>query len=231
MRIKTALSLAIPLACAALFLRLGVWQLDRHQEVAAFNAGLAERLTLDPVPFERLSGAPDSLRWVRTSVTGRFRYDLEQVHASRASQGSPGVHLLTPLEVAGRDTLLLVVRGWVYAPDAASADQPRWRESDSVNISGYLIPLTDSGPPAPADRPNLIRALNRRAIEARTGRPVASVQLVMTSDSAARADSVPRRLPLPTVDAGPHRSYAAQWFAFAIIAIVGGVLLFRRTSG
>lgn len=68
-------------------------------------------------------------------------------------------------------------------------------------------------------------------MEARTGRPFARVQLVMTSDSAARADSVPRRLPPPTVDAGPHRSYAAQWFAFAIIAVVGGVLLFRRTPG
>lgn len=231
MRTKTLLALAIPLACAALFVRLGLWQLDRHREVAAGNAGLAERLTVEPVPFERLSGSADSLRWVRATVSGRFRYDLEQIHASRPSNGSPGVHLLTPLEVDGRDTLLLVVRGWVYAPDAASAELARWREADSVAISGYLLPLIDSGPPAPADRPLLIRSLNRRAVEARIGRAVAPVQLVMTSDSAARADSVPRRLPPPTVDAGPHRSYAAQWFAFAIIAVVGGVLLFRRTSG
>lgn len=69
-----------------------------------------------------------------------------------------------------------------------------------------------------------------KAAEARFGKPVAPVQLVMTSDSAARADSVPRRLPPPTLDQGPHRSYAAQWFAFAIIALVGGVILFRRTE-
>ena len=66
-------------------------------------------------------------------------------------------------------------------------------------------------------------------MEGRIGKPIHAVQLVMTSDSVARADSVPRRLPPPVVDMGPHRSYATQWFAFAIIAVVGGVVLFRRT--
>jgi surfeit locus 1 family protein len=230
MRLKTALSLAIPLACAALFVRLGVWQLARHREVAALNAGLEERLAGAPTPIGTLASDTAGVRWTRVSVRGVFRYDLEQVHASRPSNGSPGVHLLTPLEVAGSDTLLLVTRGWVYAADAATADLERWREQDSVTIAGYLVPLIADGPTPPADRPRLIRSLNRAAIQARVGRPVSPVQLVMTSDSAARADSVPRRLPPPTLDAGPHRSYAAQWFSFAIIGLVGGVILFRRTS-
>lgn len=230
MRLKTALSLAIPLACAALFVRLGVWQLARHREVAALNAGLEERLAGAPTPLGALAGDTTGVRWSRVTVRGVFRYDLEQVHGSRASNGSPGVHLLTPLEIEGNDTLLLVTRGWVYAADAATAELERWREQDSVTISGYLVPLIADGPPPPADRPRLIRSLSRTSIQSRVGRPVWPVQLVMTSDSAARADSVPRRLPPPTLDAGPHRSYAAQWFSFAIIGIVGGVILFRRTS-
>ncbi len=228
---KRILSLLIPLACAALFIRLGVWQLARHREVAAVNQGLVERLAAEPVPLANLASDTTGVRWTRVTVSGFFRYELEQIHASRPSNGSPGVHLLTPLERLGYDTLLLVTRGWVYAADAASADLPRWREGDFVTLSGYLVPLTEDGPPPPADKPTLIRSLNRKAIEARVGRPVAPVQLVMTSDSAARVDSVPRRLPPPVLDMGPHRSYAAQWFAFAIIAIVGGVILFRRTQG
>ncbi len=231
MRVKAALSLLIPLAFAALFARLGLWQLDRHRERAAFNQGLAERLTAAAVPLGDLASDTSGARWMPVTVSGFFRYDLEQIHASRTSNGSPGVHLLTPLERPGYDTLLLVVRGWVYAPDAASADLARWREGEFVDISGYLLPLPEDGPPPPADRPQLIRSLNRRAIEARVGRPVAPVQLVMTSDSAARVDSVPRRLPPPVLDAGPHRSYAAQWFSFAIIAVIGGIVLFRRTRG
>jgi len=226
--VKRILSLLIPLACAALFIKLGLWQLARHREVAAVNQGLVERLAAAPVPFDSVASDTTGARWTRVSVSGFFRYDLEQIHASRPSNGSPGVHLLTPLERIGYDTLLLVTRGWVYAADAATADLPRWREGQFVTLSGYLVPLTEDGPPPPADKPRLIRALNRNAVEGRVGRPVAPVMLVMTSDSAARADSVPRRLPPPVLDMGPHRSYAAQWFAFAIIAIVGGVILFRR---
>lgn len=229
MRLKTLLALAIPLACAALFVRLGIWQLDRYQVVAALNAGLLTRMTEPPRPLGTLASDTTDARWMPVTVSGRFRYDLEQVQASRPNAGSPGVHLITPLEIEGQDTLLIVTRGWVYSADAATADLNRWREADTVTLAGYLVPLTPDGPPPPADQTLPIRLMHRAALEARVGRPVAPVQLVMTSDSAARADSVPRRLAAPVLDYGPHRSYAAQWFAFAIIAVVGGAVLFRRS--
>ena len=228
MRLRTALSLAIPLASAALFVRLGLWQVDRHRERSALNAGLEARLAVAPVPLGARASDTTNARWTSVTVRGRFRYDLEQVQGSRANKGSPGVHLLTPLERADNDTLVLVTRGWVYSANAADVDLARWREADSVTLSGYLLPLAPDGPPAPAAGAP-IRALHRAAIEARLGRPVAPVQIVMTSDSLARADSVPRRLPPPTLDAGPHRSYALQWFSFAIVAVVGGIALFRRS--
>ena len=37
-------------------------------------------------------------------------------------------------------------------------------------------------------------------------------------------------VPPPTLDAGPHLSYAFQWFAFAAIAITGYVILGRRQT-
>lgn len=229
MRVRTALSLAIPLLCAALFIRLGVWQLARHGERVALNAGLESRLASPPRPLGALASDTTDARWMRVTVSGRFRYDLEQVVAGRPSEGSPGVHLITPLQREGNDTLVMVTRGWVYSPDAASAERARWRESDSVTLSGYLVPLSTADTPAPADEALPLRSLNRLALETRLGAPVAPVQIVMTSDSLARADSVPKRLPQPTLDNGPHRSYAAQWFGFAVIAIVGGFLLFRRS--
>lgn len=229
MRFRTLLALLIPLACAALFVRLGVWQLSRHRERAALNADLAAQLDRPPRPFDLVLADSANGSWARVSLSGRFRYDLEQIQAGRSSEGSPGVHLLTPLERPGTDTLVLVTRGWVYSPDAASAELPRWREGDSVAITGYLLRLPEDGPPAPADSSKPLRVLTRQAVAARFGAPVAPFYVVMTSDSLARADSVPRRLPLPTIDGGPHRSYAIQWFSFALIAIVGGVLLYRRS--
>jgi surfeit locus 1 family protein len=228
-RPRTLLGLLIPLACAALFVRLGLWQLARHQERARFNAGLADRLTATPVPLDEVPRDSAALRWRRVTVTGRFRYDREQVLASRGSAGSPGVHLLTPLEREGTDTVVAVIRGWVYSADASTVDRSRWAEGETIRtLSGYLIPLPDSGVAPPGDPARPLRAVHRAALASRIGRPIAPFQLVMTSDSAARAEGVPKRLPLPTIDAGPHRSYAAQWFSFAAIAVAGGVLLFRR---
>ena len=228
MRPKALLGLAIPLACAALFVRLGVWQVARHQERAAYNAAVAARLAEGPVPFPTLPTDTGAVRGRRVTLTGRFRYDLEQVLASRSNGGAPGVHLLTPLERVENDTLVIVVRGWVFSPDAATVDRATWREEDTVTVAGYASPLLASGPPPPVDSLKPLRFLSQSALSARIGRPVAPALLVMTSDAAGPADSVPRRLGVPELGAGSHRSYAIQWFAFALIAVVGGVMLFRR---
>jgi len=227
-RPKALLGLAIPLTCAALFVRLGFWQVSRHQEVAAYNAAVAGRLAAAPAPFATLPTDSGAVRGRRVTLSGRFRYDLEQVLAARSNGGAPGVHLLTPLERDGNDTLVIVTRGWAYSADAATVDRTLWREADAVTLSGYASPLPADGPPPPADTGRPLRVVSQAALAARTGRPVAPTQVVMTSDSAGPADSVPRRLGVPVLSAGSHRSYAIQWFSFALIAVVGGVLLFRR---
>jgi len=229
--LRRLLGLLIPLACAALFVRLGFWQLDRHRVRAAANAALQARLEVPPVPLRMLQAADTgALRGRRVTVTGRFRYELEQVATGRVSEGSPGVHLLTPLQPDGSDTLIVVVRGWVYSPDAKSISTQRWREQDSVRISGYLLPMPSARGAVPDDPKRPIRRVTLEALRARIGAPILPVQLIMTSDSSRRADSVPRRLPPPVVEAGPHWSYMWQWFAFAAVAIIGGLGLFRRTG-
>ncbi len=227
-RLRALIGLLIPLAFAVLFVWLGLWQLARHQERAIVSVSLTSRLDAPPSDLSELPTEPESARWRRVTLSGRFRYDLEQVLGGRTNAGSPGVHLITPFELAGRDTLVAVTRGWVYSPDAAAVDLKRWREAESVSIAGYVLPLPEeSALVAEGARP--LRTLDRRSLEARSGRPFAAIQVVMTSDSVARIDSVPRRLALPVPDGGPHFSYMLQWFAFALIAIVGGVLLYRRS--
>jgi surfeit locus 1 family protein len=229
MRLKLFLGLLIPLGCAGLFIRLGLWQLDRHREKATYNTRVEARLSEQPIPFAALPADSSLVRGQRVTLAGRFRYDLEQVHAGRVNEGSPGVHLLTPLERPGNDTLVAVTRGWVYSPDAAQVELARWREAVPVTLAGYAIPIPRDGLAPPADAAKPLRSLTVAALSARYGRPVAPVIVVMTSDSTARADSVPRRLGRPLLVAGNHLSYAIQWFAFACIAVAGGVLLFRRS--
>jgi cytochrome oxidase assembly protein ShyY1 len=48
------------------------------------------------------------------------------------------------------------------------------------------------------------------------------------SDSTAPSTQKAARFALPVLDDGPHRSYAIQWFCFAIIALVGAGIVVRN---
>jgi surfeit locus 1 family protein len=234
-RPRLVLTIAVPLACAAVFARLGVWQLARRAERRAFNTTLVTRLDSAPVPALTLTADTSLGHYRRVSATGVYLYDREVTYAGRSRQGSPGVDLLTPLRIEGRDTVVLVNRGWVYSPDAQAVQLPRWREKDTATVVGYAetysakaaIKRAATSPASLPRQERTVRALDRTIVEQAVGRPVAPYILVQTSDSVLHLDSVPVRLLYPALDEGPHGSYAVQWFSFAAIAIAGGVLLFR----
>jgi surfeit locus 1 family protein len=162
----------------------------------------------------------------RVSASGTLLYDREVVYAGRSHDGSPGVDLLTPMRIAGRDTVVLVNRGWAYSSDAASIANARWKEADSMQVAGYAETFAGKERAVTERR---VHALDREAIEKLVGLPVAPYILVETQEGGARADTVPVRLAVPALSEGSHQSYAIQWFSFAAIAIVGGVALSRRS--
>src|SRR5690606_32958961 len=59
--------------------------------------------------------------------------------------------------------------------------------------------------------------------------PLASF-FVQALPTDAGAGTLPRPLPPPELDDGPHLGYAIQWFAFATIAVVGWASLVLRRS-
>lgn len=248
MRARVLITIAVPVVLAAVFARLGVWQLRRLDERRTWNRVLEERLRLPPVPVDRLGRDSAIGHYRRVLARGVFVWDREITWAARARQGSPGVNLLTPLRISGTDTVLMVDRGWVYSGNAKDVEHARWREGDSASISGYVETWSQPCPELEsADLTGrratqaigrlvatcgesaglVMRRLNRSVAEALTGLPVSPFVLIQTSDSALRADSVPARVGTPVLDEGPHRNYAIQWFSFAFIALAGGALFVR----
>jgi surfeit locus 1 family protein len=227
MKPLTILFTAISIVLAALFVRLGFWQLERLGERRQHNELLRARLAAPPVPVESLRGHPDSLRYRRASLRAPADYGHEALVANRTRNGSPGVWLVTPALIPGSDTAILVARGWVYAPDGSSADRARWREGDSLTVEGWLDVLP---PPAGtsdsiASRPGTVTRLDRGRMAARIGRPVWPLYLFATGDSAAQRADRAARFTLPELSDGPHRSYAIQWFSFAAIAVIGATMV------
>jgi surfeit locus 1 family protein len=221
-RIGVFVALAIVLA--ALFIRLGFWQLDRLKQRRARNAVLVSRLAETPVPIAALR---DTVSYRRAVLAGTPDYANEIVLTGRSRQGSPGVYVFTPVRRTGTDTAVLVNRGWVYAPDAATIDLSRWREARRV-FNGYVLSLS------PAASSNSTQASDRKlrtlaSSSVRQMLPYAiSTQYLVSQDSAA--DTTPARLAVPALDDGPHLSYAIQWFSFATIALVGSYVVMRRAQ-
>jgi surfeit locus 1 family protein len=205
------LGVGVATVCA----RLGVWQLHRLGERRALNARVEARL--DEPPLELTSGvtalSADSLRYRRAVAHGVFTFDDQRVERGRSYLGEPGVHVLTPLRFAD-GTGVLVVRGWTYSPDAATVDLDSLSETDTTTAIGVLLPAVGRGAIVPES--------------VSVGYPLLPVLL-------RRTDTVPGTppalvpVPLPPLSNGPHLSYAVQWFSFATIAVVGGVILARRT--
>jgi surfeit locus 1 family protein len=228
---RRLLALIIPLCGAALFARLGFWQLSRLAERRAFNATLLKRLENPPVDLAGLPKDTSDAHYRRVTLHGAWDYDKEVLWAGRTRNGSPGVNFLTPLKIAGRDSVVIVNRGWAYSPDATTIDNSRWRDGDSATIAGYVETWRPERAVAANATPRVrtVHTLAHQAVSAFTGLPVTSFLVVQTSDSVAKPDSVPVRLAYPALDEGSHANYAIQWFSFAIISLVGGVALYRRS--
>jgi surfeit locus 1 family protein len=227
---KLRLFLAFAVIAAAVCIRLGFWQLHRLGERRARNALVAARLDSVPVTFRDLPRDTASARFRRVVIAGVPDYEHELVYAARTRRGSPGVNLLTPIRIAGWDTAVLLNRGWVYSGDAASVDLAKWHERDST-FEGYVEEFPRVAGSTFTGKSNVIARLSYDVVAKALPYPVAPVYVVMTSDSAQAADRV-ARIGAPPLDEGPHFSYAVQWFAFALVALVGAaaVVMQARSS-
>ena len=214
---------------AVLCVRLAFWQLARLAERRAANAAFVTRRALPEIdlpaaiPAESLNG-----RGVR--ATGVYDRREELVLRGQVLGGVPGIVLVTPLRLEGAgDTAVLVERGFVPSPDALTIppgndfDEPGVKE---VRGLAFVIDSGGNGQPLQTDDGWSFRQLELGAARAHVSRPLLSVVLRQTPDSALPA--FPRRRPGPPLDEGPHRLYAIQWFAFATMAAVFAVIFVRR---
>lgn len=240
----------LALTLVALFVNFGFWQLRRLAQRDATNALLETRLDAPPQPFTEIVGhtsltAPvtneNSAAYRRVSVSGRYDTVNEVLLRSRALDGQPGYHVLTPLRVS-EDRALLVDRGWVPfefdnppITEAAPPDVP-------VQVTGTLQPSQEQ--PAGGGFFDRLGLVQQDPAEgkldavffvnpARIGRglpyTLEPIFLELATQTPAQRGQLPVPLPAPEITRGSHLSYALQWFSFALIGVVGYGALLRGT--
>ena len=225
---RTRFFLALLLALsAAVCIRLGIWQLSRLRERRAANATIRSAMARPEVSLDSI--APESVSFRRVRATGEYDHAHEFVIRNQAHRERPGVTVATPLRLEGTDTAVLVLRGFVPAADATTADLDSLVEPGVLTVRGTARPLAtrgDAGEPITRNGRTTWRGLDSTAVMAALPYPLVPIVIQQTPDSAL--PRVPRRVPPPVLDDGSHLSYTIQWFAFATIAIVGGIRLIAR---
>lgn len=226
-----ALAVVAALACVL----LGLWQWDRHEQRRARNTlvtGNYDRVPAD-LPSVLASPAaqlPAGTEWTPVTVTGQYLVEHSLVVRNRPLDGSPGYHVLVPLR--SRDgTVLVVDRGWLpVGQTGRGPDEVPPPPSGTVQVTARLRP-GEAAPDrsAPAGQ---VQAIHLPAVAdlLPDGRVLHTGAYGVLAVEDPAPSTAPRPLPRPSVDEGPHLSYALQWFAFAVGALVAYGALARRRA-
>jgi cytochrome oxidase assembly protein ShyY1 len=225
------LSHLFALACVVAFVLLGLWQLDRHDQRVDRNATVEARAGQPAVPVtDALSEVDDAddLRFRAVSASGTYgARDL--LVDNRSRDGLPGAWILTPLTLDDGSTLV-VNRGFQFTDGGTIEPEPA--PEGPVAVEGTVTTWEGEGcgvRTGEGGEPLGMACLRRSAAEEAFGAEVLPIVVQRQTSEPAGSDAL-APVPLPELDAGPHRSYAVQWFIFATLTAVVYLLILRRVA-
>lgn len=230
---RWAVRILAGLVLVAACVRLGFWQLDRNDQREARNEVIEANVHRDPAAVDDVltAGIPvaSNLVWTPVEATGRYDTDHQLVVRLRPMDGEPGVHTLTPLVTEG-GAAVLVDRGFVRQ-DGPATVAPRLPQppTGEVDVVGRVRQSEEGrGTGGDPDRGS-VRYVDVDEIARALPYPVYGAWIELIEEDPAPVDA-PVKPPAPTTEAGPHLSYAVQWFIFACIGVGGFVFLVRAES-
>lgn len=219
-------------AAVTLMIWLGFWQLRRLDERRDFNSTVTERIEQTPVPLDELLAAAsddlEEIEWRQVTLTGSWLPD-QVIWYNRSQGGLAGDNVLTALvEVDGQT--VVVNRGFVSLGTETPA-----APLGEVDVLGRVrLPqerrigeLTDDTDGSVTE----VRRVDLDQLAQQLPGDVAPVYLDLIATVPPVSDADPLPTPAPTLDEGPHLSYAMQWFIFSGCVVVGWSLAIRRSIG
>lgn len=226
-RHRAVLVLVVVLAAGAA--RLGVWQLHRLSERRATNATLSAARDLPPINLADAAIEDSAVVGRRIVATGRFDGSGTMMLRNRAFRDAPGLYLITPFVIQGSAHPAWVLRGFVNAADGVRPRLPLPSFAPGiVTIEGLALAnptTTNAGQPLGIGSDTTWQRPDARLLAERLPGSLPALILLVPPDTVL--GGLPT-IEAPSLDDGPHLSYAVQWFAIALAILTFGWLVVKR---
>jgi cytochrome oxidase assembly protein ShyY1 len=229
----TAFAVLLTLFGVAVFVALGVWQLDRAAQKRRLFAAFAHASQAPTVDLRQAQSlAHEADRYPHVRVSGSYLGDRGYWLDEQSNHGRIGVHAVGVFAVDGQSDLLLVDRGWVawnHALGTAPSVPPL--PVGPTEVAGLYAPFPSGGLrlggnalPKQSRWPKLTLFLDRDAIRADLGRPVAPRLLLQDADNAS---GMVREWTPQVMRPERHEAYAFTWFGFVAVTLAIFVIKHR----
>ncbi|MGE0095720.1 MAG: SURF1 family protein [Alphaproteobacteria bacterium] len=219
----------IAMAGVAILTGLGTWQVHRLHWKEALIASMEARGAEPPLESVPFGGDPAAIEYRRIRITGSFSHDKEMYLQSRVRNGAAGLHVVTPLVLGERGTVL-VDRGWVPPEKGDPETRPEGQVEGPVVVEGVVRLDQEPGLFTPDNRPdaNQWYRMDTRAMGAQAGFDVVPFYIAATTGPA------PGGFPIADAAAGVqivnnHLQYALTWYALAVaLSVIYLIFVFRK---
>lgn len=223
------------IVAAIVLVRLGFWQLDRHQQRMARNAIIDARINAPAVPLAQvLTRATNEQEYRHVTVVCAFQTNQQLLWRNRSYQGTTGYQVFTVCQ-PDSGAAILVNRGWIPYQDGLGDWTSRYAPPSTGLQTITGVWRLSQAPSATADEVAPVNGWRDRwfaitvpAIAAQMQRELVPGFIELQPDVTTDTTTYPIRTTIGNLGAGSHFGYAIQWFSFAVIVVVGAVVVAYR---
>lgn len=207
----------------SVFIKLGLWQMDRAEQKTQLAESVQERRNASPLMMIGPDAETDKILWRAVELDGEFRQDLHFLLDNQVNKGRAGYFLYSVLEFTdGPD--VLVNRGWMAGQGDRTQAPVFMTPQSKVRIMGEIkLPpvtgwlLAENTDERLSDSVIRLQTINIDSIERSYNLDLRAfvLRLKAGSDAGLMLD-----WPEPGSGVEKHHGYAFQWFAMAAALLI-----------
>lgn len=203
---------------------LGLWQLDRRDAIREDIGNVVNNYDAAPVPFtdaaDLFENYDPAKEWLPVEMTGVYDTDNQRIVRNRPLSGRAGYEVVVPLNLPD-GTTVVINRGWlpIGNNEAGRPDTVPPAPSGEVTVVARLKPAEPTlqrGAPE-----GQLASIDLAKYQEEVGYELEQAAYGLMASEDPQPSVVPEAAPKPSVDEGPHLSYAMQWFAFGVMVFIG----------